>query len=136
MIILWSSCISHTFTMSHWPSVLTVCFPVQGAAVCAPGCSPHFGTWIFMLVQSRYSGDPDMIPDHAMIGSFACGIHGDLNHFSCPSSTLCRPQIMAPYRQDPVRPIPVTGEGEPCGTPVFLTLSPCLTGPVELSFAS
>ncbi len=39
MYILWSSCISHTFTMSHWSGGLTVCFPSQG-------CNPHFGTGI------------------------------------------------------------------------------------------
>ncbi len=38
---LWSCCISHTFTMSHWSSGLTVCFPSQGSAVCARGDATH-----------------------------------------------------------------------------------------------
>ncbi len=39
---VWSSCISHTFIMSHWSSGLTVCFPPQRAMVCAlgPGVQP------------------------------------------------------------------------------------------------
>ncbi len=39
--ILWSSCISHTFTMFHWSSELTVCFPPQGAAIRALGGATH-----------------------------------------------------------------------------------------------
>ncbi len=40
--LLLSSCISHTFTMSHWSSGLTVCFLSQGAVVCcAPGDANH-----------------------------------------------------------------------------------------------
>jgi hypothetical protein len=38
---LWSSCISHTFTMSHWSSGLTVCFLPQGAAIRALGVQPR-----------------------------------------------------------------------------------------------
>jgi hypothetical protein len=47
----------------------------------------------------------------------------------------CRSQIMVTYCQDPVKPIPVP-VGEPCGAPAFLTLWPCLTGPVDWPFAS
>jgi hypothetical protein len=40
---------------------LTVCFPPQGAAVRAQGVQPTLWNWDYL---SRYSGDPDVIPDH------------------------------------------------------------------------
>jgi hypothetical protein len=61
---MWSSCISHDFTMSHWSSGLTICFPPQGAAVRALGLQPTFWNWDYLFAQSRYSGYPDVIPEH------------------------------------------------------------------------
>jgi hypothetical protein len=54
-VSLWSSCISHIFTMSHWSSGPTVCFPPQGAAVCTPGVQPLLWNWDCLLALSRYS---------------------------------------------------------------------------------
>jgi hypothetical protein len=42
---LWSSCISHIFTMSHWSSGLTICFPPQGAAFRTLGVQPTLWNW-------------------------------------------------------------------------------------------
>ncbi len=51
---LWSSCISHTFTMSHWFSGLTVSSPPQGAAVCTLGVQPTLWNWDYLLALSCY----------------------------------------------------------------------------------
>jgi hypothetical protein len=51
---LWSSSISHTFTMSHGSSGLTVCFPPQGAAVRALGVQPTLWNWDYLLMLSHY----------------------------------------------------------------------------------
>ncbi len=55
VIALWSSYISHTFTMSHWSSGLTVCFLPQGAAVNAQGVQPTLWNWDYLLAPSRYT---------------------------------------------------------------------------------
>ncbi len=52
------------FTMSHWSSRLTVCFPPQGAAVRARGVQPTLWNWDYLLAPSHYIGDLDVIPDH------------------------------------------------------------------------
>jgi hypothetical protein len=49
---LWSSCISHTFTMSHWSSGLTVCFRPQEVAVRAIGVQPTLWNWDYLLELS------------------------------------------------------------------------------------
>jgi hypothetical protein len=64
LFMLWSSCISHTLTMSHWSSRVTVCSPPQGAAIRALGVQPTLWNWDYVLVLSHYSGDPNVIPDH------------------------------------------------------------------------
>ncbi len=51
---MWSFCISHTFTMSHWSSGLTICFPPQGAALCAPEVQLILWNWDYLLAPSRY----------------------------------------------------------------------------------
>ncbi len=61
---MWSSCISQTFTMSHWSSGLNVCFPPQGAVVCALGVQLTQWNWDYLIAPSSYSGDPNVIPDH------------------------------------------------------------------------
>jgi hypothetical protein len=71
--------------MSLWSSGLTVCFPPQGAAVCAPGMQPTPWNWHYLLALSRYIGDPDVIPDHWLrLVLFACGFRGDLRHSLVP----------------------------------------------------
>ncbi len=86
---LWSSCISHTFTMSHWSSGQTIYFPPQGAAICTPGVQPTLWNWDYLLVPCRYSGDPDVIPDHHLwLVLFARSFGFDISHSSCPSSVL------------------------------------------------
>ncbi len=52
---LWSSCISHNFTISHWSSGLTVCFPTQRAAFWAGGVQPTLWNWDYLLAPSRCS---------------------------------------------------------------------------------
>jgi hypothetical protein len=51
---MWSSHISHTFTISHWSSGLTVWFLSQGQRFMPWGCNPHFGTGILLLALSCY----------------------------------------------------------------------------------
>ncbi len=81
-----------------------------------------------------------MIPDRWLQQVlFACGFSRRpqplfLSQF-CSYCTAGQRLWQATYRQDSLRPIPVTG-GEPCRAPAFLKLSPCLTGPVYWLFAS
>jgi hypothetical protein len=38
--------------------------PATGGSSLCPGVQPTLWNWDYLLVPSRYSGDPDMIPDH------------------------------------------------------------------------
>jgi hypothetical protein len=58
---------SHHCTQSHWSSWSTICFPSRGSAVHVPGMHPlSQGNRFLLLVLSRYSADPDVIPDHRL----------------------------------------------------------------------
>ncbi len=59
------------------------------AAIRTLGVQPTHCNWDYLLAPSRYSGDPDMIPDHGLRQAlFACGFRSDLSHYSCSSSVL------------------------------------------------
>jgi hypothetical protein len=67
----WNSNFHHVLLV-QWS---TICFPPQGAAVRASGVQPTLWHWDYLLVPSRYIGDPDVIGDpclrlHATMGSF------------------------------------------------------------------
>jgi hypothetical protein len=75
--------------MSHWSHGLTVCFPQQGAVLHTLEVQPIHWNLNNLLVLSRYSGDPDVIPDHQLQQVlFPLGFRGYLSHSSCPSSIL------------------------------------------------
>ncbi len=40
--------------------------PVTGGRVCAPGVQPTHWNWDYLIEPSRYSGDPDVIPDQQL----------------------------------------------------------------------
>ncbi len=41
--------------MSHWSSRLTIYFPPQGAAACAPGVQPTLWNWDYLLPVTCYT---------------------------------------------------------------------------------
>ncbi len=85
LIKLRSSCISQTFTMSHWSSLL----PATGGTGSCPG-----GATLTMELSSPVSDvSPHWWPRRypwppATIGLFVHGVRGDTSHSSCPSSVL------------------------------------------------
>jgi hypothetical protein len=74
---LWSPCISHTTTQSHWSSGSTICFPLGWAAIRILGMHPHLWNWDLLLTISRYIGDPDHRPWKV---PFALGFRDGLSH--------------------------------------------------------
>jgi hypothetical protein len=95
----------HQVSQVQWTNQL---LPATGDSGSRLGVQFKLWNWDYLLVLSRYSGDPNVIPDHWLQQVlFACGFRGDLSDSSCLSSVLtavCFPPQGAAIRAPGVQP--------------------------------